>query len=488
MTTIFSSWASTAIATNGDLAAAGWANAGKLDLGKSAKLWVKNDAHWLYLALDVTSDHGGAGDGDYFWLAIDVDGNRQITPMVDVMYGEYPPSDDVLGFQHFLHPAEWTGLSPLSSGEQYIQTLAASPDSATPHRVWQMKLALTQLGVDFTTSALQTIGFGVRIASSSGVPSDYPPNFDTDFADLNEIVLAQFPSESYPAGTAGVVLAGVGFIPATLIKDGYASTPTSYSLYPGLVDYAFCGSMQIKANHATVIDLWGAGARQYKVLLDGEPLLTGWTNYVWNGSTFVLEPFAANAQGNYALYDPSAEYIVADLLVLWDSVGVAAGLHKLNVEFYEADGVTVVPSPPQTLELVLDNNLPLVAIDRNKTTYRGIPIPPCAIETLGSEVEFYVTAFSALGHLESYTLQASSDNSSATILEDSYSPAHVSPSGWDGPNDEGPLPAGGWTPTEQCAYTFTLTGWMRTTNGVTGTPYAQDSRYVAFIDPEIFSL
>jgi hypothetical protein len=484
MATISSAWAASPIATNGDLSAPEWAGAGKFALGNNGKLWVKNDAKWLYLALDMTPDPGGASDHDYFWLSIDVDGNRQITPHVDINYGPYPPGDVTLGRQYYLGPATWTGLSPLSSGEQYLQTVAPSPASPAPHRVWQMKLALSELGVDFSTTVLQTIAFGLRVASASGATTDYPPNFDTSFADLNDIVLATVPSPTYPPGTEGAVIAGVGFIPATLISaEGYATTPASYSLYPGLVDYAFYGTMQVKANHATVLGLWGQGARKYQLLLDGAPLLQSWNNYAWNGSTFVLETFAADAQGQYALYDPSGEYIVSDLLALWNSVGTAAGTHSLEVVFYEANGTTVVPAPAQALYLTIDNNLPLTVIDRTKTTYEGLPIAPCAIEPLGGAVEFWITAYSDLGHLAQYTLEALWDVSSAQIASDSYAPGHVSPAGWDGLNDVGPIPAGGWKPPQQCAYQFLLTAWMRTTNGVTGTPYTQDSRYVAFIAP-----
>ena len=479
MTTINSPWASTPIATNGDLNAPGWAGAGKLELGTTGALWVKNDAEWLYAALDMTTDAGGPGDGDYFWLSIDVDGNRQITPNVDVNYGEFGPTDTTLGLQKYLGPREWTGASPINGGEQYIQTVSASPASSTPHRVWQMKLALSELGVEFNSSVLQTIGFGLRVASATGTPVDYPSNFDSNFSHLNEIVLSSNPSEIYPPGTAGAVIAGVGFIPATLITNGYASTPSTYTLYPGLVDYAFCGSLQVKGNHATVISLWAAGARKYKLMLDGAPLLAGWNNYVWNGTTFVLQAFGPDALGQYELYNPSAEYIVGDLFALWNTVGTAAGLHTLTVEFYEANGTTVVASTPQSLELVIDNNLPLAII--NETMYEGLPIATCGIETLGGTVTFDITAESALGHLDSYTLDASWDGGSAPPLDsDAYSPGHVSPTGWQGVADVGPV--GAFTPTMQCAYEFLLTAYMRTTTGIPqGKPYAQDKRLVAFI-------
>jgi hypothetical protein len=490
MTTISSPWASTPITTNGNLAQAGWANAAKLALGTNGTLWVKNDADWLYLALDMTGDPGATGDKDYFWLTIDVDGNRQITPNVDLNYGEYPTADVTLGHQYYLKANSWTALSPLGAGEEYLQAVAASPTLATPHRIWEMKLALSELGVEFNSSALQTIGFGIRVASSTGATSDYPPNFSADFSNLNQIVLSTFPTAIYPAGTAGAVIAGVGFIPATLITAaGYATTPASYTFYPGIVNYAFYGSMQIKANHTTMIALSGAGATQYEVLVDGEPLLTSWNNYVWNGTTFVLETFAPNAKGQYPLYNPSGEYIIGDLLALWNSAGSPAGLHTLSVVFYKADGTTVVPSTPQTLSLMVDNNLPLAVIDRTKTVYEGQPIAPCAIETLGGVIDFFITADSDLGHLESYSLVANWDAGSTSIASDSYA-SHVGGGLlWSGVDDAGPIPAAGWKPTQQCAYSFTLTATMRTTTGIPGdNPYATDSRFIAFVDPDVFAV
>jgi len=480
MTIISSPWASPPIITDGNLSQAGWHGAGKMALGTEGTLWVKNDSRWLYVALDMTSDSGAPGDKDGFWLTIDVDGNRQITPHVDINFGPYPTADTELGFQHYLRASEWTGLSPLTSGEEYVQAVKPSPADGTPHRVWQMKLALAQLGVEFSTTAIQTIGFGVLILSSTGAETYYPPNFDNSFADLNQIVISHGPSGVYPSGTEGPVLAGVGFIPATLISAGLATTPSTYTLYPGLVDYAFCGTMQIKGNHVTVASLWSAGARNYQVFLDGEPLLTSWNNYVWDGSTFVLQSFAPDAHGQYPLYDPSLEYIVADLLVYWDSVGAPAGLHSLTVKFYEANGTTVVASTAQTLELMIDNNLPLTVFD--SASYEGLPVATCAIEPLGGSITFSITASSDLGHLESYSLVANWDAGSATLDSDSYA-SHVSASGWDGVTDEGPVPAAGWKPAVQCAYQFLLTAYMRTTNGVSGNPYSQASRFIAFINP-----
>jgi hypothetical protein len=482
MTTISSPWASTPITTNGNLGQPGWTGAGKITLGTTGSLWVKNDAHWLYLALDLTGDAGTAGQPDWFAIPIDVDGNRQTTPNVDIQYGMFQAPRSGLCKSFYLSPTSFTSALAVAAGDEYIETVAASPASATPHRIWQFKLALTEMGVEFTAAALQTIGLGVIHMAGS-----FPANCGSDFSNLFQIVLSTLPTAAYPAGTAGAVIAGVGYIPATLINAaGYANTPSTYTFYPGLVNYAFYGAMQLKANHTTMIALTSAGATQYTVLLDGAPLLTSWNNYVWNGTTFVLETFAPNAKGQYPLYNPSGEYIIGDLLALWNSVGSPAGLHTISVVFYAANGTTVVPSTSQTLALMVDNNLPLSAIDRTRTVYNGLPIAPCAIETLGGVIDFFITAESDLGHLEGYALTANWDVGGATIAQDSYANHVAGGMLWSGVTDTGPVPAAGWQPTQQCAYSFTLTATMRTTTGVPGSnPYTQDSRFVAFVDPDV---
>ncbi|TMQ02195.1 MAG: hypothetical protein E6J91_53275, partial [Deltaproteobacteria bacterium] len=70
---------------DGNLGATEWAGAGTMPLVAGGvnygTVMMKNDAQFLYIALDITRDMGNSpGDGDYFWLMFDVDRNRAITP------------------------------------------------------------------------------------------------------------------------------------------------------------------------------------------------------------------------------------------------------------------------------------------------------------------------------------------------------------------------------------------------------------------------
>ncbi len=64
---------------------------------------VKNDADFLYLALDLVNDNGNSpGVGDYFWLSFDVDRSGSITPNFDINYGIYPTLPIKIGKQFYL--------------------------------------------------------------------------------------------------------------------------------------------------------------------------------------------------------------------------------------------------------------------------------------------------------------------------------------------------------------------------------------------------
>jgi hypothetical protein len=109
------------------------------------------------------------------------------------------------------------------------------------------------------------------------------------------------------------------------------------------------------SNRATIEALWAAGARRYLVQHQYEgggytPIDQGWTSYIGNGATFVLQAVGPDANHTYPLQNPSVEYSINDLLLQWDSVGFPAGLHDFNVEFFQ-DDMTPVTAPAQTLSL-----------------------------------------------------------------------------------------------------------------------------------------
>ena len=84
MANVRSIWASPPIDITTPFNPAVWAGAGELAL-PVGRVLVKNDHSFAYFALDLTGDTGNSpGVGDYVWLTFDVDGNRAITPRVEI--------------------------------------------------------------------------------------------------------------------------------------------------------------------------------------------------------------------------------------------------------------------------------------------------------------------------------------------------------------------------------------------------------------------
>ncbi|MBW4510622.1 MAG: hypothetical protein KME64_29515 [Scytonematopsis contorta HA4267-MV1] len=471
-----------------------WSQAGIMPI-PNGYLMVKNNAEFLYVALDLVNDQGqDSGTGDYFWLSIDVDNNRQITPNRDINYALYPGQPNRLGRQYYLGPGVWTGILNEESESLVRIGFEGSPNSSTPHRIWEMRLSLKELGVDLNASTIPpSVRFGLRVASTNPqFTFDFPLNFFRDFSNLHEIILARFADPKYPPLTAGDVIGGVGLIPATKISaDGYANTDASY--IPFVTDTAFGGILNFIGNRVTMQNLWNLGARKYRVLsrfLGSSPsefssVRQTWSNYRWGGTNYVLEYFGPDAQQNYPLLNPADDYSIDDLLLQWNSVGVSAGVHQFKVQFFQADGVTIVPSTEQFLNLRIDNNLPRVEIAN--ILYNGNPIPVCAIQRLSSSsdgIQFNITVNDPEGNLGSYELRAYyGDGWSSYITGDSYT-NHQNPSRqWQGVNNS-LVPSGKWIPPVTCAYQFRLSASPRVTNGYSYIGYVEATKHITLIKSE----
>jgi hypothetical protein len=409
---------------------------------------------------------------------------------LDVNYGIYPTLPIRIGRQYFLGPGSWTGIQTTPSPAACANGFGPSPNSPVPHRIWEMRLPLAEIGVPSLGSSIDpAIRFGLRVASSSpGFTFDFPANFFTDFSKLNAILLAR--TAPLPAGVGGPVMGSIGLIPAAApqLVGGYANTAPGYYLYAD--EAAFGGTLNIIGNRTTLQNLWAAGARRYRVLHRAgsvgafTPLLQSWQNYRWNGSVYALESFAWDSNSMYPLTNPADDYTIDDLLIQWNTVG-SIGIHELQVEFHRDDAaLTLVPSTPQTVQLMIDNNLPLVKI--NQVLHNGMPTAPCAMETMTDNsdgVRFNITASDLEGNLNGYSLTAFwGAGASATVFSDSY-PAHRNPAHqWVGVNGQ-VVPAGEWVPPVTCAYQFRLTATPRVINGYSYIGNVEDSFHVTLIKP-----
>jgi hypothetical protein len=490
MATLRSSWATSPIALNGILSGPEWAGAGVMPI-PAGLMMAKNDNQFLYIALDLVGDRGSdAGVGDYFWFSVDTNGSRSITPNVDVNYGIWPMLPIRIARQFFLGPGTWTGILGTPSTAVVRQGFGASPHSATPHRIWEMRLPLTEIGVASLGGMVDpALHFGLRVASSNpGFVYDYPANFYNSFANLHNLLLAR--TATLPAGMLGPVIGTIGLIPATApqLVGGYATTAAGY--YVPADEAAFGGTLHVIGNRTALQALWAAGARKYRVLWRAgsaaafAPLLQSWQNYRLTGTTYTLESHTWDSQQMYTLPDPAQDYSIDDLLMQWNTVG-AVGLHELQVAFYRDDPArTPVASPPQTVGLMIDNNLPLVKI--NQILHNDVPVSACAMETMtdaADGVRASITVNDLEGHLKDLALTAHwGAGASATVFSDGY-PAHrAATHHWSGVSAL-KVPAGEWVPPVTCAYQFRLSATPRVTNGYVYIGYVEDTFHVTLIKP-----
>jgi len=499
MSTILSTWATSPVAVNGSLTAAEWAGAAIFPLAGGGvnygRMLVKNDHEHLYVALDITRDLiNTPGTGDYFWFMLDADGNQAVTPNVDCMFSTTASTGpNEMRRWYFIAPNTWKPINPITETIQSIvrQGFAPSSASASPHRIWEFRFKLTELGVTFVPSGVpMVVRFGLRVGSTTpAFTFETPGALGADIASYHSIVLSPSATGTYPAGTAGPVIGGVGLIPATRIDavTGHATTDPSY--YVPVRDAAFGATMNLIGNRVTMAALWAAGARKYQVLKAYEggaytPLLQNWSNYRWNGSDYILDFFGPNASQQYDLLNPGVDYSIDDLLIQWNSTDAPNGRHRFKVRFYLANGTTVVPSVDQTLTLNVDNNAPYLEI--NRILHNGVEVGPCAIETMTSAtdgLQFEITVQDAEGNLEAYSLAAGYGNGlSAGIHSDNYA-AHISPSKqWTGVNRLlVPASPAEWVPPVTCAYGFHLSASRKVTNGYGMLGPVMVSRYITLI-------
>jgi hypothetical protein len=445
---------------------------------------VKNDNQFAYIALDLTGDTGNSpGTSDYFWLTVDVDRNRSITAHLDVNYGTYPTLPIRIGHQFYLGPNTWTGLQPGPSAAIVNQTFGPSPASATPHRIWQLRIPFAEIGVTLTGAPVD-VPFGVRVASSTpAFTHDSPANFSADFSHLHDLMFALGPDDPYPPGTAGVTIGGVGNVPATTINAaGRATTAPTY--VPHVDNAAFGGVLNILGNNTTLHNLWSSNARKYRVLhrLGTAGAFThlrqAWTNYHWVGTTYVLESFGPDATDMYPLPNPSDDYSIQKLLLQWNTLGAVNDLHQFQIEFFTAAGAAV-PAPAQTLTLLIDNAAPDLQILGIR--YRGHNVVPCDIVNITAPpapVEVDIKAFDIAGDLNNYALNAYYGQNQVVT------PPLASVS-WPGGNWQGT--ADTWIsapltfPPQTCAYQFRLSAGKRVTNGYSYIGYWEFSDHVTLI-------
>lgn len=219
MASVASRWAGSAPMVSGTFAPGEWNGAGTLAM-PGGSILVKNNAEFLYLAIDLVNDTGNSpGVGDYFWLSFDVNGSDSATPNFDINYEIHPSLPIRIGRQFYLGTGTWIGILATPSPAVAQQSFAATPSSAVPHRIWELRIPLSELGITAVGAmTLASVRFSLRSGSTNpGFVTDLPPEFFTNFTGLHTLYLSTALETSYPPGTAGVVTGGVSLIPAMRI-------------------------------------------------------------------------------------------------------------------------------------------------------------------------------------------------------------------------------------------------------------------------------
>jgi hypothetical protein len=479
-----STWAETPIQLTEGLGDAVWAGAGKLTI-PGGFLVTKNDAQFLYAALDMISDTGNdSGVGDYFWFTFDKNRSGNITPNVDVNYGQFPNAPNKIGRQFYLGAGTWTGLSTDST--QFKSDFEPSPNNPNPHRVWKFRFKLTELNVSLVPAIFPPYTrFGLKIHSTNPASDiDTPANFWTNFTSLHTLYFSRKPTID-PA-LMGPVMGCVGLIPTTKINaSGRATTDPAYFIAAN--NAAFGGRLNIIGNKVKLDALLAAGARYIKIKYrpgtsgSFSYFRTAWYNYSWNVGLgdYELQAFGPDAANFHPLPLAGVDYSIHDLLFQFDSYQLTQGIHQFELEFFNAAKVAIA-TPAQTLTLNIDNTVPEVKI--NSVKHGAATVDTCAIVQMNSLTDGIVVNFNAFepeGNLLSYSVTANwGDGQSASLSSDSYTPAKGN---WTGVQNQNAPGSGVWVPIATCAHSIDVGAYSRTTNGYGYIHYNSVRKYITII-------
>ena len=154
------------------------------------------------------------------------------------------------------------------------------------------------------------------------------------------------------------------------------------------------------------------------------------------------------------------------------------GLYELRVELWEKAGTSWNDKTPlltsgNSLFLRVDNTPPTVDLKEILLHGTTTVVDTCSIVSppTANGYDFRITAYDPNHHLLSYHLWVLwGKNESDSILSDRYSPGHVDAEGpywWSGVSNSVETAPGpnGWEACCNCAHTFRLRAWKRTTNG-----------------------
>ena len=487
-------WAVSTPTIDGVVSPGEWSSAQSTPLAKG-RLMTMNNAHYLYVLVDVTADTGNnvlaAGSpntGDWFRLAFDIDLNHAVTPNVDL---DYSGCNDGRAFvkSYRLGPNSSTGCQ--NTDPDSIGKIGFGPtlNSGVPHRFWEMRLDLNELGMHpslwhFFPFLNPRVRFNVTTHSEVPAFNVHQPQNQLlpDMSNLFNLAIATTPV--YPGG-GGPLFMGVGLVPTTFIgADGYANINQPGYYYA--TNAPFGGDLRVFGRWSTL--RYSLGATRYRVLYskDGgafSPLRQTWSNYRWDGTKWVVQAVGPDSADSYGVPSAFELWYNPNQILGWDSSKFADGTYRLRLELLNAGGV-VLPSPAgNLLTLKIVNTAPVVHIDNIK--YNNSEICECGIVTQGSAprgFSFDITVNDPSGALGGFWLFGTYGHgkTTGTIYSDTYTDGgvnmgvpffvnHINADGakkWNGVTGlTVPLGSQDWRASKSCAYSFILSANSRVQNG-----------------------
>ena len=485
---------------NGTVTAGEWEGSGSAPIlvGSSpvGYILVRNDISKLYILLDVTNDitNDPVPMQDSFRLTVDVKGDTNIEPNVDVQYTMLPFSS-TLGIQYYLGPGSYTPIQPLAPGSTSALGVGfgGSPIITTPaHRMWEMAISFSEIGISpemWTSGPGLVVRVGIRVISTNPSASfniAVPGNFETNFADLMVIYLG---NPSLPVDPTAPVLKGVGHIPRSNMTDGYADTYSEPTPILRVKDAPFGGTIDVKGDFA-VLKVQSATQYMIEYSKDGgpyQPLIQIWSNYTWDSinGIYIHHSIVPDAAGKYAcLPDPLNDWYWDDLVMRWNTSTFGNGKYDLKLTAYKISGASISTGTftGETLSVVIDNTPPQTIIENvyhdNGTTMTDLitcGTIPVITSAPTDGFRFKITAIDNEGHLDDYYMIAYYGNNQSRVVipADVYVSGHVDADGtnlWYGKTGylypPGPNP---WKPDPTlsgvCAHQFRLSAHSRTING-----------------------
>ena len=237
------------------------------------------------------------------------------------------------------------------------------------------------ISVNITLDTSNVVATGVPLRPSSVAIASPGELLICSDSVIEEIAFTPFPLN-------GPLLMGIGFIPFDKINQtgpftGMADTSVDPSYFYQVKDTPFGGTLPIMVNYQTALT---AGASYYQVKIDGVPHTDVWSDYLWNGTAYVIHPITPTTVGpSTGCYPtrPLAQLFLwmnPSLGDLLDTTGLSNGTHTLTLQFLNGAGAPLVATPPLT---ILVNNQPSVA-SLQLPLLSGSPADACGVLHYGT--------------------------------------------------------------------------------------------------------